>query len=155
MYLGRIEHAFDAGHRIVGHGGKCASPHGHTYKAEVFVDADELDELGFVADFGDVKAPIRRWIDDHWDHAFLVNEYDTDMLDALGRVPESKIFHVRGGNPSAERLARVLFEVAESVLPYRLHSVRIWESPTSYAEYAAAQVGFDRRDRASELGVRA
>ena len=39
---------FDAAHRILGHSGKCAYLHGHTYRLEVTVSAAELDALGMV-----------------------------------------------------------------------------------------------------------
>src|SRR5262245_40582673 len=79
VFIDRVEIVFDAGHRILGHQGKCSSPHGHTYRAEVFVRADELDQLGFAIDFGSLKAPLKAWIDSHWDHAFLLNALDEQL----------------------------------------------------------------------------
>jgi 6-pyruvoyltetrahydropterin/6-carboxytetrahydropterin synthase len=138
MYIDRVEVTFDAGHRVLGHRGKCAAPHGHTYRAEVFVVADELNNLGFALDFGDLKAPLKRWIDDHWDHAFLVNAADATLLDALARVPEAKVFALQKGNPSAEVLAEELFDVASCHLSLPVAGVRIWESSNQYSEYYPA-----------------
>ena len=45
MYQVRIEVLFDSGHRLLDYDGKCAYPHGHSYRAEVFIGADKLDEL--------------------------------------------------------------------------------------------------------------
>jgi 6-pyruvoyltetrahydropterin/6-carboxytetrahydropterin synthase len=138
MYVDRVEIAFDAGHRILGHSGKCASPHGHTYRAEVFVTTEEVDPLGFALDFGDLKAPLKAWIDQHWDHGFLVNASDAALLAALRSLPEAKVFVVKGGNPSAELLARELFDVATAALHLPVARVRIWESPNQYSEYFPA-----------------
>jgi 6-pyruvoyltetrahydropterin/6-carboxytetrahydropterin synthase len=138
MYIDRVEVTFDAGHRILGHRGKCAAPHGHTYRVEVFVVADQLSGLGFALDFGDLKAPIKRWIDDHWDHAFLINATDHVLLDAIARVPEAKVYVLKKGNPSAELLAEELFEVATGCLSLPLAGIRVWESSNQYSEYYPA-----------------
>jgi 6-pyruvoyltetrahydropterin/6-carboxytetrahydropterin synthase len=135
MYVDRVEISFDAGHRILGHPGKCAAPHGHTYRAEVYVSAPEVDALGFARDFGDVKGPLKAWIDHHWDHAFLVGRDDTALLAALGSLADAKIYRVALGNPSAELLARELFDVAADLLDAPVDAVRVWESPTQWAEY--------------------
>lgn len=131
----RIEVTFDAGHRLLGYQGKCASPHGHTFRAEVFVDGTELDELGLVLDFGIVKSAVKGWIDQHWDHGFLVNSEDAGLIAALGSIPEAKLYCFARSNPSAEAMARTLYEVARECLGERLAAVRVWESTTQYAEY--------------------
>ena len=74
MYLVRIEATFDSGHRLLDYDGKCAYPHGHTYKAEVFLGGNSLDSQGLVFDFTDLKRQVKGWIDDNWDHAFLVQQ---------------------------------------------------------------------------------
>ncbi len=134
MYVNRVEVSFDAAHRLLGYDGKCASPHGHTYRAEVFVRCNELDDLGLAIDFGDIKQPLKRWIDTHWDHAFLLNDRDQVLITALRVVSESKLYLFRGLNPSAEVMACVLFQVMQSEISCEPQSVRIWEAG-QYAEY--------------------
>ena len=73
MYTIRIETTFDSGHRLLDYDGKCAFPHGHTYRAEIFLSKHALDEVGLVFDFTELKRIVNRWIDANWDHAFLVN----------------------------------------------------------------------------------
>lgn len=135
-YRDRIEVTFDAGHRLLGHNGKCASPHGHTFRAELLVEGEELDALGLLVDFGDLKATLKGFIDSRWDHGFLVNSDDTALLDGLGRIPEAKVYTFRGVNPSAEAMARELFSVAAERFGEAVASVRVWESTTQYGEYA-------------------
>lgn len=131
----RVEITFDAGHRLLDYPGKCASPHGHTFKAEVFVEGDELDTLGLVVDFGEIKGSLKGWIDQHWDHGFLVNSEDSRLIAALCSIPEAKLYKFVGVNPSAEALARELFCVASERLGPCLSAVRVWESTTQYAEF--------------------
>lgn len=123
---------FAAGHRLLGYPGRCASPHGHTFVAELVVEGD-LDELGLVADFTDLKAIAGGWIREHWDHGFLVAQEDQVLRAALASVPEAKAY-VTPGNPSAEHLAALLLEQVGPLLPARLTRVRVWESDTQYGE---------------------
>jgi len=140
MYVDRVEIRFEAGHRLLDYAGKCAAPHGHSFTAEVLVARDQLDSLGLVLDFGDIKGPLKTWVDEHWDHGFLVNDCDTTLIAALRTIRESKIYLFHGVNPSTEAMARELFEVARQQLGDVVRSVRVWESNTQYAEYAPGSV---------------
>jgi 6-pyruvoyltetrahydropterin/6-carboxytetrahydropterin synthase len=135
MFVDRVELSFDAGHRILGHPGKCASPHGHTFKAEVFVVVQHLDGLGFALDFEPLKCGLKGWIDEHWDHGFLLNDADTPLVEALQAIPEAKLYLFQGVNPSAEAMARALFDEARRQFGCVVRSIRIWESPNQYAEF--------------------
>ena len=135
MYISRVQIEFDAGHRVLGYSGKCRSPHGHRYRAEVFVITEDLDPVGFSLDLAAVKAPLKAWIDEHWDHGFLLNASDTVLLTALTSVPEAKVFVLKRGNPSAELMAHELFDVATGALGLPVTRVRIWDTPNQYSEY--------------------
>src|SRR5262245_44161948 len=135
MFVNRIEVQFDAGHRLLDYRGKCSAPHGHSYRAEVLTAARQLDALGLGLDFGDVKAPVKAWIDAHWDHAFLLNDRDVDLVAALKGIPESKLYLFHNANPSAEIMARELYAKARKQLGPVVIGVRIWESPGQYAQF--------------------
>ena len=135
MYLVRIEITFDSGHRLLDYAGKCAYPHGHTYRAEVFLRADSLDRLGLVFDFTELKGRIKDWVDANWDHAFLVNSEDTELVAGLTPLAKSRLYVFQGENPSCEVMAQKLYKkVAElcGVVPAK---VRLWESLNQYAEF--------------------
>ncbi len=136
MYLARIEVVFDAAHRLLGYAGKCASVHGHTFRAEVVVAVQELDHLGLTLDFRDLKAGLKAWVDTHWDHAFLLNDQDTRLIEALRAVPDCRLYLFRGINPSTEVIARELFDEARRQFDSAIQSVRVWETPSQYAEYS-------------------
>jgi 6-pyruvoyltetrahydropterin/6-carboxytetrahydropterin synthase len=112
---------FSAGHRILGHKGKCKHLHGHNYVAVVVLHSELLDGIGMVADFGDVKMKVKGWIDTFWDHNMILN--GADPLAALwakgqsqGKCFEDDVFGGRAPflmdmNPTAEAMAAVLFTV--------------------------------------------
>ena len=134
---------WDSGHRVLGHEGKCRHIHGHRYIAEVTVSAEKLDSLGRVIDFSIIKKEIGEWIDYYWDHNLLL--HPKDPLTKLWFTEGSgDLFGDRGpfifsGNPTAENMARHLFQVSCVLL--KKHSisvvkVRIYETPNSWADYS-------------------
>ena len=70
--------------------------------------ADKLDALGRVLDFQVVKERLCQWLEDHWDHRFLVWDKDP-LLEGLRALDPS--VSVLPCNPSAENMARYLGEV--------------------------------------------
>lgn len=69
-------HDFSSGHRVVGHESKCAWLHGHNYRVHFTVQADSLDEVGRVLDFGVINTRLCQWLESHWDHKFLAWDKD-------------------------------------------------------------------------------
>ncbi|MEM7476711.1 MAG: 6-carboxytetrahydropterin synthase [Planctomycetota bacterium] len=135
MIMRRIK--FCAGHRLYEHGGKCEHFHGHNYVAEIFVTSEEVDSVGRVIDFAELKSRTKGWIDDNWDHSFLIYEQDHNAIEALEMVKPSRLFKLPY-NPTAENMARYLLEeMCPTVLQdtgARAVSVRIWETEDSFAE---------------------
>ncbi|XZE35959.1 6-pyruvoyl trahydropterin synthase family protein [Pirellulaceae bacterium SH501] len=130
---------FCAGHRLYKHGGKCEHFHGHNYVADFFVSGENQDSVGRVMDFSHLKSKCKGWLDEHWDHSFLVYEQDQNAIEALQMVKPSRLF-LMPYNPTAENMARYLLE---EVCPKLLSDVgavatrvRIWETDESYAEAA-------------------
>ncbi|MEM9586217.1 MAG: 6-carboxytetrahydropterin synthase [Planctomycetota bacterium] len=128
---------FCAGHRLYKHGGKCEHFHGHNYVADFFVQGSEQDSVGRVLDFADLKKRVKGWIDEHWDHSFLIHQADSNAQQALDMVQPSRYF-VMPYNPTAENMAKYLLE---EMCPEALAGsgatacrVRIWETEESYAE---------------------
>lgn len=128
---------FCAGHRLLGHEGKCADMHGHNYVALITVEAEELDQVGRVVDFSVIQHVVGGWIETYWDHGFIYNKHDEAALAALACVA-GKSFGMNE-NPTAENMARLLLGVAELHLPDTLRAVkvRLWETENCYAEVVA------------------
>jgi 6-pyruvoyltetrahydropterin/6-carboxytetrahydropterin synthase len=133
---------FCAGHRLMGHESGCAHLHGHNYRAEITARATAgLDPVGRVVDFSVIKAKVGDWIDIHWDHGFLVCEQDTATIDLLiafagiAKVPQRIVRLPQ--NPTAENLAAALLEQSARLLRadgVDVVRVRLWETPTCYAD---------------------
>lgn len=136
MYEDGVGIIFDAGHRLLRYRGKCEAPHGHTFKAEIMLNSRKLDQLGFVTDFVELRARLGKWIDENWDHAFLLNEQDQELLDALNSLREKKVFIFHNQNPTAETMAKYLYDHTYKLYGNLVSKVRIWESPNQYAEYS-------------------
>ena len=136
----RVE--FCAGHRLLGHEGKCAGLHGHNYAAEFHVVADRrggsdaLDAVGRVVDFAAIKDRLKGWIDREWDHGFLLWERDRAAVAAVRVVEPVKLFRLPN-NPTAEVLAEFLLnEVCPRQLGdlgVRCVRVELWETPNCRA----------------------
>lgn len=133
---------FCAGHRLVGHGGRCENFHGHNYVAEFFVTGEQQDEVGRIIDFSELKSRCKGWIDEHWDHAFVLWSEDSNGIDAIRMVQPHRLF-LMPYNPTAENMARYLLEeVCPNILEgtgARASKVIIWESDESFAEVSVDQ----------------
>jgi 6-pyruvoyltetrahydropterin/6-carboxytetrahydropterin synthase len=139
---------FCAGHRLMNHGGKCEFFHGHNYVADFYVTANESDAVGRVIDFSQLKTAFKGWLDEHWDHGFLVHEDDENAINALKQVVPLKLY-VLPYNPTAESMAKYLLEVVSPELcqefdGYDVHvtKVVVWETDDSFAE-ASLQTPLD------------
>lgn len=134
---------FDAAHRILGHPGKCAYLHGHTYHLEVTVSADRLDALGMAMDFDDLRALVRKAVVNRWDHATLLSEHDPLVSAITGVQVEAPEKVVRfAQNPTAEVLTRQAWEAISQALPpgFRLLRVKIEETPACSSELTSDSV---------------
>lgn len=127
--------AIDAGHRLLRHEGKCRHPHGHRYVVEVSVNATSLDPVGRVIDFGVIKDTFGGWLNQEFDHGFIVERAD-HLLDWL-KEDASKV-HVLDCPPSVENLVRVWYEGAVRLLEplgVKVVHMRAYETETSWADY--------------------
>lgn len=154
MITKRLE--WDAGHRVLGHGGKCRHLHGHRYAAEVTCHAPRLNNLGMVVDFSCIKQEVGGWIDTNWDHNMILHPDDplcndhnlahvgggthktlwSWFCEVHGRKPF--VMPVGWPNPTAENMAEFLFHKATALLkPHGVTvvSVRLYETPTCSAVY--------------------
>ena len=69
-------HDISCGHRVYQHESKCAHLHGHNYRVHFTCEAEELDNIGRVIDFSDMKSRLCMWLEDNWDHKTLIWEND-------------------------------------------------------------------------------
>jgi len=118
-----IERNFSSAHQLRGYKGKCENLHGHNYKIEIYARGRELDNIGLLVDFKDLKAATRR-VMKYLDHQNLneLQPFDVEI------------------NPSSEHLAGfILHRVSQEISDDRVkvYKVRVWETPSTCATYEA------------------
>ena len=116
--------------------------HGHSYKIEVLLESNYLDDGQMVYDFGLTKRYIKELIDS-FDHAItLWSKDDEKYIEAMksysNRWVELPV------SPSAEQFSRVIYLMVERVLActdmqngereVKLHSIIVHETETGYAQ---------------------
>lgn len=101
-------HDISVGHRVVGHEGKCLHLHGHNYRIHFTVAQKNLgvDDIGRVLDFSVIKSRLCQWLEEHWDHKFMVWELDPWATGLAQLDPEGVIWVPF--NPTAENMAEYL-----------------------------------------------
>lgn len=101
-------HDISIGHRVYNHESKCANLHGHNYRVHFHCAAAELDNVGRVIDFSDIKSRLCMWLEDNWDHKMLIWSGDP-MLRTLQQL-DPTVVEVPF-NPTAENVAQYLVDV--------------------------------------------
>ena len=122
MYEIVVEHTFAAAHALRNYNGKCENVHGHNYRVRLTIEGPQLDAIGLLVDFTQLKR-IMREIMGRLDHQFI------NDLEPFQTV-----------NPSAENMAKYFFEETVKELQdlppgARLTEAAVWETDTSRATY--------------------
>ncbi|QQR55617.1 6-carboxytetrahydropterin synthase QueD [Candidatus Peregrinibacteria bacterium] len=107
------EFTFDAAHFLTKYHGKCERLHGHTYRLRVTVEGP-VREDGMVMDFVDLKKCVKDKVIDRYDHQNLNDFFE---------------------NPSAELVAKKIWEDLLDELPVKLSEVTLWETAESFVTY--------------------
>ena len=108
MTIATRHHDISCAHRIYGHSGKCGRLHGHEYRIHFHCEADALNDLGMVVDFGVIKEKLCAWLDDNWDHKVLLWRID-QLSTALSGICGVEVV-ATDFNPTAENMARFLVD---------------------------------------------
>ncbi|HWL12269.1 MAG TPA: 6-carboxytetrahydropterin synthase QueD [Ureibacillus sp.] len=115
------EFTFDAAHHLHNYEGKCKNLHGHTYRAVLAVSG-LTDERGLVIDFSDIKAIWKEEIEIHLDHRYL-----NETLPLMNTTAENMVVWIY------EKFAEAL-QHQSNPNKMRVEFIRLYETPTSYAE---------------------
>ncbi|MBI4208275.1 MAG: 6-carboxytetrahydropterin synthase [Deltaproteobacteria bacterium] len=122
---------FCYGHRLMNYEGMCKHPHGHNGRVEIELSSEGLDERGMVADFGDIKKAVKKWIDEKMDHRMILRR-DDPLISVFRKMKEP--FYLMDENPTAENIAKEIYQyVASQKFP--VTEIRFWESVSSFAVY--------------------
>jgi 6-pyruvoyltetrahydropterin/6-carboxytetrahydropterin synthase len=138
----------ESGHMLSRHPESCRFPHGHSRTVEVVVSAESLDECGMVLDFKALSMAVKGYVE-RYDHAMAVNSMDPALEPLRKLYPEQALVVFEDREPTTEAMAEDIYRFVEKCLaegfasgPYRiapgratLDRVRVWETPSSWAEY--------------------
>ena len=133
MFQVWVEESFAAGHALRGYRGKCENVHGHNYKVRVALEGADLNSIGLLCDFKDLKDAIHGTIR-KLDHRFL---NDIPPFDEMNPSAENiaKYFH--------DEITRLLADVSSkpsgngnvASAPCRVQRVTVWETDNTTATY--------------------
>jgi 6-pyruvoyltetrahydropterin/6-carboxytetrahydropterin synthase len=138
------EFSFEMSHALEGYDGLCSQIHGHSYRMFVTVTGEPLDDpadpkYGMVMDFGELKKIVNRLIVDKYDHALVVRRTagNAALIDTLAKNFSRVI--VSDYQPTCENMIADFAALIAAELPsrVRLHSMRLHETATSFAEWFA------------------
>ena len=118
MFELSIKDHIASAHYLRGYEGKCKNLHGHTWKIEVTIVSDQLDEIGMVADFAILKKQLKE---------FLMN---------IDHVCLNDLPYFKEVNPTTENIAKYIYtKFPETIAPLKVKSVQVWESDTASVTY--------------------
>jgi 6-pyruvoyltetrahydropterin/6-carboxytetrahydropterin synthase len=136
---------FETGHALYGYDGKCKNVHGHSYKLDVTVIGKPISDtshvkLGMVIDFGDLKKIVNQEIVDVFDHATVFNKNTPHVELAKELADRGHDVLLVDYQPTSEMMVIDFAAKISALLPdqIKLHSLRLSETATSYAEWFAA-----------------
>jgi len=110
---------FASAHFLRNYEGPCKNLHGHTWKVEATIQSEDLNEIGLVVDFRDMKQRLK------------------EVLMPIDHVCLNDLPYFKELNPSTENLAQYIYrEFAKDCRPFILKHVRVWESETSSVTYS-------------------
>lgn len=145
------EFKWDMAHLLEEHSGLCQNLHGHTYKMEVTVTRVDGGVLpsgsskGMIVDFKDLKTIVNSVIVDRFDHATVINEQSDDpftqdllkLLTSYGKKVVRVPYRSTAENMAADFFALLQDQLAARGM--RLVRLKLWETPTSYAEVCSVE----------------
>jgi 6-pyruvoyltetrahydropterin/6-carboxytetrahydropterin synthase len=120
MFELSVKTHFSAAHHLVGYDGQCARFHGHNWEVEIFVRGAQLNGLGMLEDFRQIKNVVR------------------EVMGALDHGDLNTVPAFMQANPTSENVARYLYDELGTKLNcarYRIHRVKVCETPSTSASY--------------------
>lgn len=113
------------------HPGKCRNLHGHSVKASISIEHDQLNDQGMVCDFSDIKDCVEAYIDLHLDHNFLLYK-DDPIIPML--IANKERFLALDEHPTAEVLSKMIYQHLK-LSGFNVGQVVLWETASAYACY--------------------
>jgi 6-pyruvoyltetrahydropterin/6-carboxytetrahydropterin synthase len=133
------EFRFEGAHALTHYDGKCRQIHGHSYILMVTITGEPSrkpgdPKSGMIMDFNDLKKIVSKYVLEPLDHSLMLRE-DAPLSQELAQAYDNVL--VFDFQPTCEQLTLYIAGILDPVItaPNRLHSVRLYETPTSFAEW--------------------
>jgi 6-pyruvoyltetrahydropterin/6-carboxytetrahydropterin synthase len=138
------EFTFEMAHVLWNYDGPCRNVHGHSYRLFVTISGVPINDSknpknGMVIDFADLKNVVLKEIVNVFDHAVAVsNNFDRGRIKMLKETFGNTV--VLDYQPTCENLVEDFAHRIKKFLPssIRLHSLKLYETAKSYAEWVAS-----------------
>jgi 6-pyruvoyltetrahydropterin/6-carboxytetrahydropterin synthase len=120
MYTLKVVSDFASAHTLRDYPGACSRMHGHNWKVEAEVQAQQLNDVGMVIDFKAIRKQVKE-LTDLLDHRYLNEIKPFDVI-----------------NPTAENIAAFIFEGLSAALNddnVRVKAVTLWETERACVRY--------------------
>ena len=138
------EFRFEMAHALYGYDGPCKNVHGHSYQLTVTLIGEPIQDsknvkFGMVMDFTDLKKIVNGEVIDQFDHALVVNKNSPHKEIGNHKAWAGTII-LADYQPGCENLLLDFVERISIQLPseVKLHSAKLRETQTSYAEWFAS-----------------
>ena len=138
------EFTFEMAHVLRNYDGPCRNVHGHSYRLFVTISGnpvkdDKDPKNGMVIDFSELKDIVLRKIVGLFDHSVVISrDFDRDKTEMMSKIFGNTV--IVDYQPTCENLVadfalRLMDEMPAGI---RLHSLRLYETAKSYAEWFAS-----------------
>ena len=124
MFELKVKGDIASAHQLRGYEGRCKDLHGHTWKIEVTVMSEKLDDIGMVADFKVMKKFLK------------------EILEPIDHVYLNDLPYFKEANPTTENIAKYIYhefkkslQIVETTGRLSLRQVEVWESESASSIY--------------------
>ena len=138
------EFPFEMAHVLWNYDGPCRNVHGHSYRLFVTIsgipeDNPDNSKNGMVIDFSDLKSIVKKEIVNVFDHSVVLSDkVDREKTEMFKKMFGNTV--LVGYQPTCENLVADFAVRITPHLPSRvkLHSLKLYETATSFAEWFAS-----------------
>ena len=141
------EFTFEMAHVLTNYDGPCRNVHGHSYRLFVTLAGIPLNnpvhpKNGMVMDFTELKKIVLDNIVDKFDHSVVVSrDFNTDKIEMMAKTFGNTV--IVDYQPTCENMVADFAVRLKNLLPggVKLHSLKLYETAKSYAEWFAEDNG--------------
>ncbi len=116
-----VKKEFSSAHILVGHPGACKRMHGHNWIVEAKVEGEQINKIGMVIDFKDIKNELEN----------IISKLDHQYLNDLKPFIEN--------NPTAENISKYIYkELSKNINTdnIKVSEIKLWETNSSAVIYS-------------------